>query len=97
MSSTFFYLSIGPPMCFFEQTRLKFVYKTKSEPGTCKLCSDTEKKQRRSDKMNRDVERWQRDGNRKATVERTCDEMLALMNAVSRMKVKYEEKSRLLR
>lgn len=39
--------------------------------------------------MNRDVKRWQHDGNRKATVERTCDEMLA--------SVKDEEKSRLLR
>ncbi|RTE68183.1 hypothetical protein BHE90_017441 [Fusarium euwallaceae] len=67
------------------------MYETKSRPDTCELCSDAEKKQRQSDKMNCDVERWQRDGTREATAERPCDEMLALM------KVEYEERSSLPR
>ncbi|RSL40700.1 hypothetical protein CEP51_016666 [Fusarium floridanum] len=90
MSSTFCYLSIGPSICFFERTR-RDVYETKSRPDTCELCSNAEKKQRQSDKMNCDVERWQRDGTREATAERPCDEMLALM------KVEYEERSSLPR
>ncbi|KAJ6438819.1 FAD binding domain-containing protein [Purpureocillium lavendulum] len=55
-----------------ETCGLKLVYETRVEADVCKLCHDTEKKQRRYDKMYRDVQRWQREGNRSATIERTC-------------------------
>ncbi|KPA42348.1 hypothetical protein FLAG1_04776 [Fusarium langsethiae] len=55
-----------------ETCGLKLVYETKDERDACKLCHDIEKKQRRYDKMWRDVQRWQREGNRNATIERTC-------------------------
>ncbi|CZR49715.1 uncharacterized protein FPRO_14807 [Fusarium proliferatum ET1] len=58
-----------------ETCGLKLVYETRTERDVCKLCHDTEKKQRRYDKMYRDVQRWQREGNRNATIERTCAEM----------------------
>ncbi|KAF4993208.1 hypothetical protein FDECE_13486 [Fusarium decemcellulare] len=54
-----------------ETCGLKLVYETETEPDVCKLCHDTEKKQRRYDKMYRDVQRWQREGNRSATKVQT--------------------------
>ncbi|KAM3442850.1 hypothetical protein NHJ13734_002174 [Beauveria thailandica] len=68
-----------------ETCGLKLVYDTKREPDVCKLCHDIEKKQRRYDKMARDVERWQREGNRRATIERTCGEMQEVADQIYNM------------
>jgi len=69
-----------------ETCGLKLVFDTRIEDDICKLCHDTEKKQRRYDKMYRDVQRWQREGNRTATIERTCDEMQDVLDQIYRMK-----------
>ncbi|KAL9476179.1 hypothetical protein ACSS6W_006020 [Trichoderma asperelloides] len=69
-----------------ETCGLKLVYETKVEHDVCKLCHDTEKKQRRYDKMYRDVQRWQMEGNRSATIERTCGEMEEVVGQIKRMR-----------
>jgi hypothetical protein len=69
-----------------ETCGLKLVYETKVELEVCKLCHDTEKKQRRYDKMYRDVQRWYREVNRNATIERTCGEMEEVMGQIQRMR-----------
>lgn len=58
-----------------ETCGMKLVYQTLDEPDVCRLCQDIEKKQRRIDKMSRDIDRWRREGNRTATIERTTTEM----------------------
>ena len=58
-----------------ETCGMKLVYQTLDEPTVCRLCLDMEKKQRRIDKMKRDIDRWRREGNRTATIERTLGEM----------------------
>ncbi|KAG6017401.1 hypothetical protein E4U41_004220, partial [Claviceps citrina] len=58
-----------------ETCGLKLVYEAVIAGDMCKLCLDIEKKQRRYDKMYRDVQRWQREPNRSATIEVTCREM----------------------
>lgn len=68
-----------------ETCGLKLVYETKVEADVCKLCHDIEKKQRRYDKMYRDVHRWQREGNRSATIERTCQDMQDVQGQIFRM------------
>jgi hypothetical protein len=73
-----------------ETCGLKLVYETKNEGDVCKTCHDTEKKQRRYDKMYRDVERWQREGNRSATIERTCGEMHDVLNQIARLQNDHE-------
>ena len=73
-----------------ETCGLKLVYETRVEHDVCKLCQDTEKKQRRYDKMYRDVERWQREGNRSATIERTCTEMRDVLGQIYRLKEDHE-------
>ncbi|CEI68813.1 unnamed protein product [Fusarium venenatum] len=72
-----------------ETCGLKLVYETKNDPEVCKLCSDIEKKQRRYDKMYRDVQRWQREGNRDATIERTCIEMSEVAGQMHRMREEH--------
>ncbi|KAK8919856.1 hypothetical protein VCV18_008684 [Metarhizium anisopliae] len=75
-----------------ETCGLKLVYETKVEREVCKLCHDMEKKQRRYDKMYRDVQRWQREGNRSATIERTCGEMQDVLNQIYRMREEHEHR-----
>jgi hypothetical protein len=75
-----------------ETCGLKLVYDTKVEADKCKLCHDTEKKQRRYDKMYRDVERWQREGNRSATIERTCGEMQDVLSQIYRMHEEHRQR-----
>ncbi|KAH7130000.1 hypothetical protein B0J13DRAFT_588214 [Dactylonectria estremocensis] len=75
-----------------ETCGLKLVYETRTESDVCKLCHDTEKKQRRYDKMFRDVQRWQREGNRNATIERTCSEMHDVMGQIFRMKEEHDHR-----
>ncbi|UPK95632.1 hypothetical protein LCI18_006567 [Fusarium solani-melongenae] len=73
-----------------ETCGLKIVYETKTEPDVCKLCHDTERKQRRYDKMYRDVQRWQDEGNRSATIERTCGEMQTIMGQIYQMREEHD-------
>jgi hypothetical protein len=54
-----------------ETCGLKLVYDTKYHAGTCKLCDQIKKKDRRVTKMEQDIERWKREGNRRATIEKT--------------------------
>lgn len=75
-----------------ETCGLKLVYETRVEPGVCKLCHDTEKKQRRYDKMYRDVQRWQREGNRTATIERTSGDMQDVLGQIYRMREEHENR-----
>lgn len=72
-----------------ETCGLKLVYDTKTENDVCKLCHDVEKKQRRYDKMLRDVQRWQREGNRNATIERTCHEMQDVVDQMLRIQEEH--------
>lgn len=73
-----------------ETCGLKLVYDTRNEADVCKLCHDIEKKRRRYDKMQRDVHRWQREGNRTATIERTCAEMNEVYHQILRMQEEHD-------
>jgi hypothetical protein len=75
-----------------ETCGLKLVYETRTEADICKLCHATEKKQRRYGKMYRDIQRWQREGNRNATIERTSGEMQEIRSRISRMKGEHEHR-----
>lgn len=76
-----------------ETCGLKLVYETKYATDVCKLCHDIEKKRRRYDKMYRDVERWQREGGRPATVERTCDEMQEVAGQIHRLQMEHSQRA----
>ena len=75
-----------------ETCGLKLVYETYHMKEQCKICIDTQKKQRRLEKMHRDVERWQREGNRSATIERTCDEIAEVEGQLYNLQMQHDEK-----
>ncbi|KEZ40046.1 hypothetical protein SAPIO_CDS9045 [Scedosporium apiospermum] len=57
-----------------ETCGLKLVNQVYDQADKCRLCYDIDKKARRLTKMNRDIERWIKEGNRTATIERTAAE-----------------------
>lgn len=75
-----------------ETCGLKLVYETRAEADICRLCHDIEKKQRRYEKMARDVQRWQREGNRSATIERTLAEMQDIAGQIYRIQEEHENR-----
>lgn len=77
-----------------ETCGLKLVYDTNYMPGNCKLCDQIEKKERRYNKMAQDVERWKREGNRKATIEKTEDDMQEVHVAIEKIWGEHQEKLR---
>ncbi|KAL2133840.1 hypothetical protein VTI74DRAFT_1563 [Chaetomium olivicolor] len=61
-----------------ETCGLKLVYHTYMMPTVCKVCEQIAKKQRRLLKMDEDIKRWTREGNRRATVEKTLQDAAAV-------------------
>lgn len=68
-----------------ETCGLKLVFNTNLEPDKCKLCKDIEKKQRRYTKLQNDIIRWQREGNRNATIEKAQRDMREVEEAIRNM------------
>lgn len=76
-----------------ETCGLKLVYDTKRKAEKCKLCQDMEKKDRRYKKMAADVARWQSEGNRRATIDRTREEMQEVWEQICRMSEEHYSKT----
>lgn len=76
-----------------ETCGLKLVYNTYNDPDVCKICEDAAKKQRRYDKMARDIERWQREGNRPATIEKTYNEMQEVQEQLNALQARHVQKT----
>ncbi|KAL7805317.1 hypothetical protein V8C44DRAFT_341101, partial [Trichoderma aethiopicum] len=75
-----------------ETCGLKLVYDTIQDPDVCKLCHDKEKKVRRLEKMTKDVERWQKEGNRSATIERTEGEIATVKEQICNMEAEHAKR-----
>ncbi|CAI4220111.1 unnamed protein product [Parascedosporium putredinis] len=68
-----------------ETCGLKLINQVYDHEDKCKLCYDIDKKVRRIAKMSRDIERWQGEGNRTATIERTQDEAVLVQRQMEEM------------
>ncbi|KAI1452777.1 hypothetical protein F4805DRAFT_446077 [Annulohypoxylon moriforme] len=68
-----------------ETCGLKLVYSTTQEHDTCKLCKDIEKKQRKYTKLANDILRWEREGNRTATIEKAQRDIGEVDEAIQHM------------
>lgn len=77
-----------------ETCGLKLVYETNYLPGNCKLCDQSDKKQRRYNKMAQDVERWRREGNRRATIEKTEIDMEEVRMAIEKLWIEHDDRLR---
>ncbi|KAI0026026.1 hypothetical protein F4780DRAFT_774229 [Xylariomycetidae sp. FL0641] len=75
-----------------ETCGLKLVYDTNLEMEVCKLCKDTEKKQRKYLKLQNDIIRWQREGNRSATIEKAERDMAEVSDAIHGMVQQHEQR-----
>lgn len=59
---------------------------------SCKICDQMMKKERRMDKMMQDIARWHREGNRRATIEKTQRDVRELKKQFDELVVKHNEK-----
>jgi hypothetical protein len=73
-----------------ETCGLKLIYDTYLQPGVCKHCEAIGKKERRVGKMLDDVQRWTREGNRRATIEKTELEIGALQAQIGELVREHE-------
>ncbi|KAI1116551.1 hypothetical protein F5Y14DRAFT_68290 [Nemania sp. NC0429] len=73
-----------------ETCGLKFIYNTIADPDICKLCKDIEKKQRKYNKLMSDVDRWSREANRSATIEKARREIVEVTQAINSMSEEHQ-------
>jgi sporulation-control protein spo0M len=76
-----------------ETCGLKLVYVTIDDPDKCKLCYDIDKKERRLDKMRRDIARWYREGNRTATIAATQSSAEEVQIQINSMIVQHRNRA----
>ncbi|KAK3332813.1 hypothetical protein B0T22DRAFT_496092 [Podospora appendiculata] len=75
-----------------ETCGLKLVYDTSYQQGPCKICEQINKKDRRVRKMAQDIARWQSEGNRRATIEKTQDDIADIQVQMNELWRGHEEK-----
>ncbi|KAI1485188.1 hypothetical protein F4809DRAFT_641068 [Biscogniauxia mediterranea] len=75
-----------------ETCGLKLVYNTNQELDNCKLCKDIEKKQRKYKKLESDISRWHREGNRTATIEKAEKEKGEVSEAIHNMQYQHQQR-----
>ncbi|ORY58436.1 uncharacterized protein BCR38DRAFT_353044 [Pseudomassariella vexata] len=75
-----------------ETCGLKLVYNTNNEPDKCKICKDIDKKQRKYMKLQSDIYRWQREGNRNATIEKAERDKSEVEDAISSMQMQHHNR-----
>ncbi|KAI1123251.1 hypothetical protein F5Y10DRAFT_281066 [Nemania abortiva] len=74
-----------------ETCGLKLVNQTISDPDTCKLCKDIEKKQRKYNKLESDINRWSREtSNRSASIEKAQRDIMEVYQAIQNMTQQHQ-------
>lgn len=77
-----------------ETCGLKLVYDTTYQQGNCRLCEQIQKKNRRVNKMAQDIQRWQREGNRRATIEKTEGDIQEITAQISEIWSQHQDRQR---
>lgn len=72
-----------------ETCGLKLVWSTQYEDAACKICKQIAMKQRRISKMTTDIERWRRERNRTATIEKTESDMKGVYQSISSLRNRH--------
>lgn len=75
-----------------ETCGLKLVYNTSFQPQPCKLCDQMSKKERRIRKMSEDIDRWYREGNRRATIEKTRNDIAEIEGQIKDLGKQHDQK-----
>ncbi|KAK1759885.1 hypothetical protein QBC47DRAFT_117168 [Echria macrotheca] len=79
-----------------ETCGLKLVFDTAYQMDHCKICDTIGKKERRKNKMKDDINRWRREGNRRATIEKTQQDVDDLERQIYDLWETHLEKQRTL-
>ncbi|KAK4198720.1 hypothetical protein QBC40DRAFT_89212 [Triangularia verruculosa] len=79
-----------------ETCGLKLVYSWQPAQGLCKICEQKSKKERRICKMLNDISRWQREGNRRATIEKTMQDVNDIQCQINELHATHAERERTL-
>jgi hypothetical protein len=74
-----------------ETCGLKLVFETDHRKDICGLCEQIAKKQRRLKKMAADIDRWTRDGNRTATLEKARGESIEVQRCISELLEQHKQ------
>ncbi|KAF2183997.1 hypothetical protein K469DRAFT_710372 [Zopfia rhizophila CBS 207.26] len=74
-----------------ETCELKLVYSPNRKGNARKVCDQISTKNRRIKKMMADIERWQREGNRTASIERADTDIAELKNVALRLLARHNE------
>ncbi|KXX83031.1 hypothetical protein MMYC01_200470 [Madurella mycetomatis] len=72
-----------------ETCGLKLIYHTDIVSSPCKVCDAITKKVRRMQKMKDDIYRWQREGGRRATIEKTQGDILEINAQVEQLYIDH--------
>ncbi|KAH8649168.1 hypothetical protein BX600DRAFT_442434 [Xylariales sp. PMI_506] len=72
-----------------ETCGLKLIYETAMDGDICKLCKDIQKKERKYTKLESDIYRWQREGNRTATIEKAQRDLEEVAVAIQQMRQQH--------
>ncbi|KAK4168434.1 hypothetical protein QBC43DRAFT_117795 [Cladorrhinum sp. PSN259] len=75
-----------------ETCGLKLVFQTALLATPCKLCDQRFKKERRIHKMSMDIDRWTREGNRRATIEKTWQDISEIQAQVDDLWRQHEQR-----
>lgn len=77
-----------------ETCGLKLVYETVFASSHCKICDQITKKNKRVRKMAEDIARWEREGNRRATIEKTEQDIVGVQSQIADLWRVHQEKQR---
>ncbi|KAM7200010.1 hypothetical protein V8F33_004184, partial [Rhypophila sp. PSN 637] len=75
-----------------ETCGLKLVHNTTHVVAVCKICDQITKKTRRVNKMYDDIYRWQREGNRRATIEKTERDIMDINYQIAELQNTHHER-----
>jgi hypothetical protein len=76
-----------------ETCGLKLINYTTEIQANCKVCDQITKKKRRVKKMKDDVQRWQYEGNRWATIEKTNDDIAEINGQIQDLARLHDERT----
>lgn len=75
-----------------ETCGIKLVYDRTYKGTQCKLCDQIEKKQQRLRKMEQNIDQWRKEGNRRATIEKTEHDMAQTQDAIQKIWSEHQAK-----
>ena len=75
-----------------ETCGLKLVYFTAYETSNCKICDVMSRKHKKASKLEKDIERWQKEGNRPASIEKAQQDIANIQSQVASLRNDHQQR-----